>query len=550
VVRNPLQTLVLSLTCLSLVLSNVACGTSDKARLKESRDAYLADDYAKSETALYTPEVFANEQNRLLHYYLLSSLAMSEAQYEKAAYYLNKARDAANAARSSSGMFEWFSSDYRSNPIEYSYIHYMLVMAYSLLAEEGQTKAWSTPDIKDKKGNVLVQSQNFPERKFSPREIADFRQKARAELRAWDTHLEDLKRTYPNSDYYKEDLWARMLASFIHASSGQNSEKRTAELLTNDADRIFGTEFNKYPSKKTDSAEISSLIAKLRKRAQGKDDHSTLFILEAGVMSQYKIKRFHLGLTTLFGQIKDPYLRSMIEQIGMNVIINTAPEFGLILLAGGVAGAIGGNDDEFDGPPQFFTDAVDRSFGFEIRFPTMQLPPDDTKVRLQLLGMKDGKALAEQQLPIVSPLQEMVAIELKEREQKDMFARAVRIGLQYVGILIPAIKAYKDADRNGNAFGKIAVIAGYYISKKIIDNANNPDLRSWNYLPKIIATDVLDVKPGDYDAKVTIDNSFGKYEKSLGKVTLGNQVYPILLKHIGSVPILDKTTSTSAVPLR
>lgn len=516
--------------------------------LKESRDAYLLDDYTKSEAALYTPEIYENDQNRLLHYYLLSSLAMSQGQYEKAAYFLNKARDAANSVRSASGMFEWFSSDYRSNPVEYSYLHYMLVMAYSMLAEEGQTKAWSTPEIKDKKGNQLVQAQNFPERKFSAREISDFQQKARAELRAWDTHLENLKRTYPNQDFYKEDLWARMLASFIHASSGQNSEKRTAELLTNDANRIFTTDFNRYPSKKSNQAEIDALITKLRKRAQGKDDHGSLFVLEAGVMSKYKIKRFHLGLSTLMGQIKDPHLRSMMEQIGINVILNTAPEFGLILFAGGVAGAIGGDDDDFDGPPQFFTDAVDRSFGFEIRFPTLQFPPEDTQVHLHLLSSKDGKALPEMKLPIVSPLQEILAVELKSREQGEMFARAVRIGLQYVGILIPAIKAYREADRKGNAFSKIAVIAGYYISKKIIDNANNPDLRSWNYLPKLVAVNLLDSQVGEYDAKVTIDNSFGRFEKSLGKVSIGDPKHPLIYERIGDVPILNKTLSSSTLP--
>jgi hypothetical protein len=534
-----------------MTLSFVSCGTSDKARLKDSRDAFLLGDDAKSEAALYTPEVFENQQNRLLHFYFLASLGMSEGQYEKAAYYLNKARDTAISVRSASGSFEWFSADYRSNPIEYSYLHYMLVMSYSLLAEQGATKAWTTPEIKDQKGNVLVQSQNFPERQYSAREIADYRQKARAELRAWDTHLQDLKRTYPNDDFYKEDLWARMLASFIHASSGQNNEKRTGELLVDDATKVFANEFSLYPSKKTNQAEMDSLLTKLRKRAQGKGDASSLFVLEAGVMSPYKIKRFHLGLSTLCGQIKDPGLRSLIEQVGINVLINTAPEFGLIAFAGGVAGAISGSDDdsEFDGPPQFFSDAIDRSFGFEVRFPTLRLPPEDTQIKLQLLS-KEGKALPEMRLPVVSPLQEMLSVELREREGKEMFARAIRIGSQYLSVLVPAVIAYRKADRDGSAFAKIAVVAGYYFSKKIIDRANEPDLRSWTYLPKLIAADVLDVKPGVYDAKITIDNSFGKYEKALGKMTVGDPHLPILYQRVGDVPILNKTISNSTIPLR
>lgn len=532
----------------------VSCGTSDKARLKESRDAYLVDDFTKSEQALNSHEVLENEQNRLMHYYLLASVAMSEGQYEKAVIFLGKARDTANSVRSASGSFDWFSSNYQSNPVEYSYLHYMLVMAYSMLAEQGKSPAWSTPEIKDKKDQVLIAAENHPERKFSNREMADFRQKARAELRAWDTHLQDLKRTYPNDDYYKEDLWARVLASFIHASSGQNNEKRTAELLMNDAELVFTKEFSNFPSKKTNQAEITSLMDKLKKRAQGREDRSTLFVLEAGVMSQYKMKRFHLGLSTLMSQVKDPYLRSMIEQIGMNVLINTAPEFGLIALGGAIAGSIGSNhdndeDSEFDGPPRFFTDAVDRSFGFEVRFPTLQLPPADTQIGLNLIGSTDGKNLPEMKLPIVSPLQEILAVELKEREGKEMFARAVKIGFQYVALLVPAIRAYRDADREGNGFKKLTILAGYYFSKKVIDNMNQPDLRSWSYLPKMIAADVIDVKPGEYDAKVTIGNSFGKYEKSLGKVNLGNAAYPIIYKRVGNIPILNKTPTIVHKPL-
>jgi len=532
-----------------LALSLAACSTSDKARLKESRDAFLQGDNAKAETALYTPEVYQNDQNRLLHYYLLSSVAMSEGLYEKAAYFLNKARTQANSVRSSSGTFDWFSSDYRSNPIEYSYIHYLLVMSYSMLAQEGKSPAWSTPEIKDEKGNVLVAAQNFPARSFSPSEIADFRQKARAELLAWDSHLQNLKRTYPTEKFYKEDLWARLLASFIHASSTDHNEMRTGELLTRDAEKVFQTEFNRYPSKAENQAEIESLIQHLRARAQGKDHghDEDLFVLEAGVMSLYKIKRFHLGLSTLMGLVKDPGLRMMMEQIGMNVIMNTAPEFGLVLFAGGLAGSVGngngGSDDEFDGPPQFFTDAVDRSFGFEVRFPTIQLPPPDTHVDLEL--STTGKTLPMIHLPVLSPLQEMISVELKEREQKEMFARAVKIGIQYVAVLIPAIKAYQKASREGNIFEKIAIIAGYYLSKKAIDRANNPDLRSWNYLPKLIAANLISVAPGDYQAKVTIDNSFGKYEKSLGTLSFGKASSSILYERVGDVPILNRTVSNS-----
>ncbi|MBC7397909.1 MAG: hypothetical protein H7333_10745 [Bdellovibrionales bacterium] len=538
------------LMLMTTLLSLSACSTSDSSRLKESRNFYLQDDFAHAEASLYTPEVFKYSQNRLQHFYLLSSLAMSQGEFEKANYFLNRARETANSVRSASGVFEWFSSDYRSNPLEYSYIHSMLVMSYTLLAEAGRTPAWNTPEIKDEKGNTLVDAQIHVARTFSAKEVAELKQKARAELLAWDSFLENLKRTYPEQDYYKEDLWARVLASYLHGVSSDNNEKRTAELLADDARRVFTQTYSAYPSAKSNGEQVSGLIDRLKKRAQNKQAFDTMLVLEAGVIGKYKIKRFHLGLSTLFKNIQDPGLRSMMEQIGIQALFNAAPEFGLVLFSGGLAGAVtsGDEDDENEGPPRFFSDAVDRSFGFEIRFPTLVFPPADTRIKLTLI--QPGKTASDFSLPIVSPLQEMVATELKQREQKEMFTRAIRIGSQYLGILIPAIQAYKAADREGNVFKKLAILAGYYIGKKAIDNANQPDLRSWNYLPQVIAAEMIPLPPGEYDAKVTLENQFGRDERSVGKVTLGNPARPIIRARVGNVPILNQREAENFIPVQ
>ena len=529
-----------------VVVASSGCGTSDKARLKEAREAYLKDDLPKSENALFTPEVFKNSQNRLEHMYWLSSIAMSEGEYEKAVYFLNRARDIANQVRSSSGGFEWFSSDYKSNPLEYSYIHYMLVMAFSLLAESGQSPAWSTPEIKDDKGVVMVDAQTHPARTFDSREVADFKQKARSELLAWDSFLENLKRTYPDQPFYKEDMWARLLASYVQGISSDNNERRTAELLTNNAQEIFDKEFSRYPSAKTNAQAINDLTLRLRKRAQSKENSDSLFVLEAGVMPGYKIKRFHLGLSTIFQNIQNPQLRRNMEMIGLQVLLSYAPEFGLIAVGGAVAGSVGGNgeDDEYEGPPRYFSDAVDRSFGFEVSFPTMLFPPSDTRVKLSLSA--PGKAPTEYALPIVSPLQEMIATEMKNREQGEMFAKALTIGAEYAAVLVPAVIAYRQASKKGGVFQKIAILAGYFIAKKAIDSANNPDLRSWSTLPQLIAADLVNATPGTYDAKVTLENRFGHEEKSLGSVSFGPPNALIVRQRIGVVPILNHRDDESA----
>ena len=514
-----------------LFLFTLSGCSSDSKQLKMSREAFLRDDFTSAEAPLYSEDVFKQSENRFLHYSSLGSIAMSSGQYEKAIYFFLKARDLVNSLRSSHSGFSWFSSDYLSNGIEFSYLHYFLVTANLLLAEDGSTPAWGTPEIKDKNGNILIAAQSFPTKQYSSREIAEFRTRARAELLAWDTHLENLKQSNTDLSLYHNDLWARLLASYIHSLSDQNNEKRTSELLAADALKILQNDFKKYPSEQYNEAEIEGLIKKLKKR----DPDQSLFVLEAGVMSKYKIKRFHIGLSTLFKGIEDPYLRSQMEQIGLQVIFAYAPEFGLTLFTGAVAGAISGSssdeDTEFEGPPRQFSDAVDESFGFLIQFPSLALPPADTKVSLNL-STKDN-SFDPLPLPVVSPLQEIIAMDLKAREDQEMFKESVKVGLEYLAILIPAIKTYQAADKEGSFFKKLAAIGGYYIAKKIIDNAHKPDIRSWNYLPKLVAADVLAVPPGSYHAKVSIDNAFGKTEKDLGDIQLGDHLHSLVRKRVG-----------------
>jgi hypothetical protein len=120
-----------------------------------------------------------------------------------------------------------------------------------------------------------------------------------------------------------------------------------------------------------------------------------------------------------------------------------------------------------------------------------------------------------------------------------MFAKALTIGSEYLAVLIPAVIAYRNAGRNGNVFQKLAILAGYFLAKKAIDNANNPDLRSWDLLPELIAANLISTAPGIYDAKVTIDNHNGRDERNLGQVMIGSPSSFLLRQRIGDVPILD-----------
>ncbi len=503
-----------------LLLVLAGCAGGDQLRIKEARDAYAARDFVRAEASLYTPEVLKKGESRLQHFLMLASIAFSSGQYEKAVMFLNKSREISNEVRSDHALFSWYDQAYGGNPVEYSYLHQYLVLAYTLLADEGKTEAWETPEIKNEKGEILISSEKHPARRFSSREVSELRIKARAELLAWDTHLETLKRTYGHRDYYQEDPWARLLAAYVHSLSNQPNEKRTAQILLARA-------------QKEGSRDVQALGNNLQIRAQTTtpDPAGTLVVAQAGVIAPFRKQTTTIGLSTLFQGIDDPDLRAQMENLGFRVLLHYAPEFGLVALTGAVFGAA--SSDTEDAPTQF-TDAADRGLGFQISFPSLPSPPKDAKLTLQLTSL-EGQ-VSDIPLSVVAPIQEILRNELQARKKREFAGKALKIGLQYLAILIPAVKAYQSADGEGAGLKKLAILAGFFIAKKAIDAANAPDLRSWSTLPQLIGSCYLPDLKGEFDLKVRMETTQGISERSLGKRLLPPGPSGLLYLDLGKLP--------------
>ena len=519
------------LASLLLVLWLTGCAGGDQLRIKDARNAYLERDFIKAEASLYTAEVLKRNDSRLQHFLMLSSIAFSNGQYEKAIYFLNKSREVSNGVRSDHGTFSWFDKAYGGNPIEYSYLHQYLVLAYTLLADEGKTSAWETPEIRDDKGVIQVQAGKFPARSFTPREIADLRMKARAELLAWDTHLENLKRSYGHGDYYQEDAWARILASYLHARSSQVSEKKTAQILLGQALRVLEKEQTRIKGLNHASESIRSLTGGLQQQLSENASEGTLVVVQGGVIQPYRAQNTYIGLSTLFQGIEDPFLRAQLEDIGFRVLMHYAPEFGLVAFTGAMAGAISSDAED---APRHLTDAADRGFGFLISFPSLPLPPRDLRLTLELRS-SDGQ-VHEAPLALVAPLHDLLYTELKARRDKEFAGKALRIGLQYLAILIPAIKAYQSADGEGAGLKKLAILAGYFIAKRAIDAANAPDLRSWSLLPQVLASAHLAGLKGEFELKLKAESPQGRIEQNYGKRILPTGASGLLFLDLGKLP--------------
>jgi hypothetical protein len=492
-----------------------ACATGDLARMKTARGHFAKGEFERAENQIFSSEVLENKTSRLQHYLWLASLAAGQESYEKVLHYANRARDLAKDLRSDRGGFEWMGSDYKSNPIEFSLLHYFLVVANLRLADQGMSPAWSVPELKLKNGLVLAPAESRQARVYSPREIADFRIRARAELKAWDHFLVILKRTYPGQPFYQEDVLARILGSYVHGGAGSREERRTGELLGEEGGRI------------PDHPGVKELFSRMVERARDGNPGSfgRLVLIESGLMPELKTRKTVLGLSTLFRGVEDPGQRLELERLGLHALLEFAPEFGLVAVTGAIAGAATSDPDD---SPGSLSGAADRSFGFEVSFPDVDPGSIPTETKLVLAG--PGGKRTEHLLQPLEPLRGILSRELRERREKEWLAKSTKIGLQDLALLIPAVIAYRDAVKDGDVFRRLAILAGFFIGKKVIDRANAPDLRSWSLLPELISGDLVVIEPGNYSAEFVVLKDGKEKHFPLGEWKIGPEG-PFLLHH-------------------
>jgi len=504
----------------ALAAAASGCASADQGRLKESREKFLAGDAAGAESLLYSHEVLEHSGSRLQHYLWLGSVAMSQGLFEKALFYFERARALALELRSDHGAFDWISKDYKSNPVEFSHLHAYLVLGNLLLAEAGKTPAWSIPELKLKNGTLLFPAQAFPARTYSAAQVAEFQTKARAELLAWDRFLTALKRSRSDQKSFQEDVFARILGGYVHGGSATPRERRTGELLLMQAKEHLDPGDSLLPGLLDRMAE--------RSRSNASSRAGTLFLAEAGVIPAYKKKRVVIGISLLFKGIEDPMLRAQLEQIGFRVLLEFAPEFGLIAFTGAMVGAATADDDD---APKFLSDAVDQGLGFELSFPAMKLPDPALKAVLEL---KEGeKTQVEVPLKVVNPVQGVLAKELRVRMEQEWGKKAMKAGIEYLAILIPAVKAYQAADREQDFLKKLAILAGYFMAKKALDRMNEPDLRSWALLPRVWFGEQLEFAPGSYAGKLRIQSEGVERTFDLGVLDLRPGGDQILYRRVG-----------------
>ncbi len=481
---------------LSVLFASGCASTKEAKFVEEARLHYANAEYSEATSGILRPEVVSKLKNRVLHYLNLGSAAYARGSFAEAAVYFQKARDKSNELRSGWSLFQ--GADYAGTPVEYSWIHAYLALSYYRIAVDGFARGYSIPEIKDGK-EVLVSGENVADQNLDARGRQQFLQKARAEMLAWDSHLQNVGRSIQNPKIYHEDAYGRLLGILIHAEMNDRVDQRIAESLAKNLPGLM-----ELQSPGSDSKTVQTGLEKWITR---KSKNQKAILVESGMLQPLKRKKVVIGLSTLFKNIQDPQLRGLMERIGFEVIIRTAPEFGLVLFGGALVGAISGKDENDDdsGPVQF-TDAIDRGIGFQMEFPWMTSSAAPKNIEAIFTSVSATINPLKIPLTTVMPLQSFLHEQYQIQKDNDVLAKAVSVGAQYLGVLIPAIVAWKAVDgKEGSGFRKLAIMAGFLFAKKAIDNANEADLRSWNWLPKDLIFGSGEIPPGNYQAQIRFE---------------------------------------------
>ncbi len=523
----------------ALAFLSAACSSTTQNLRLSARDDFIQADFAGAEKDLYKPEIVGDEKGRILTLLDLGLAAHYAGQYEKSNVFLFKAKAAARELYTQSTMEDaaslLFSDNAKSYPgmeYELSLLHYYTTLNFLFLAQSEKIPAWEILEMREG-DSVRFPGEKHEERNLSNRDRAKFRGQSRSELLAWNAFLQEVRQRNRGEPYYKDDLLNKVFAAYVHQSMDTAQDRNIAQILLKDADRLMVRAYCAYPSfnKKweayvDDYSRFESLgdaavsekyvdptalyaVTKKEITEDGKKGN-IYFLVESQEVPIKKEKKYVIGMSTVMNGIQDPYLRQQIEQIGVHVLLEMAPKFGLAFFGAAMVGGATGDN------PKYVSQAVDSAIGFEFKLPVMEAPPFQEAETLRFTSEKGEEKIFP--LALLSPVADIAKLNVNRRADAIAMRTGLRVGIKYMAALIPAILTYRRM-QNSPEFLRLAAATGVWIvGKKAVDASEKPDLREWGLLPYAISGAKLSLVPGKY--KVALEESPTGKRIELGEVSI------------------------------
>ncbi|OUR96512.1 hypothetical protein A9Q84_09185 [Halobacteriovorax marinus] len=361
--------------------------------------------------------------------------------------------------------------------------------------------------------------------------------RARAELLAWDSFLNDLKNERSGTAVFKDDLIAKVLGGQIHEAVGTSKDREIAYQLYKDALKLLLKNYNGYKSFNLKSKEFVSDFDKLpslgmKKVKQDyisktKHQKELQFFLKTKVLTLAKklrsrswkrdIRPFDIDLKKIKSK-RESNVSIVLQEGIIPSKIGEKQYYGLgkYLDKGGASAAIislfAADVLGLYPPPNTYNPAG-AYLGYNvaklavteaaIKFELPKIEANTINNHLVLEIWSNEAKVKEVIVPVVSPLGDVAEQAIVEQSAWLYPKIGTRLATKHAVAIAAAFGTYSALKRQSGAFlAKNAAVIQYVASSKGIELSESADTRQWSTIPATLRIVDLFLKPGTYQLKI------------------------------------------------
>ncbi len=424
---------------------------------------------------------------------------------------------------------------YYGESYERSLVYFYLALNRYLLYQRGSSEAYV-----DDSGKEVAQVE------FDSKQRQEILYQARAEILAWDSFLEKIRKEKLGNSVFKYDLMGKTFGAFIHESIGSNNDLQIALQLYKDARKVL---FQNYSSYQALNKKFAAFKKDFSKLPQMKEEDVRKNYQEPTVFYQdldqfYKLKTIELAyqvrpdevekLKKDFGVQNAHKQKSNVAIVFQNGLIaeKIAEKQYFSLIAGVVnsnsssakktLAAIGDAALAYFAakelgllpPPGNWTPTRAR-YGVEvgqmvgntsaISFELPAIAPKPIQEQMELQVLSNGKVVKTHPLLLTSPLYDVAEEAVGETSGVRYLRVGTRLALKHLTAIAAAYATYTATKGKDNAGGaKLLAVLQYAASAKLINESEKADTRFWSLLPNELRFTHFELKPGTYQFRVLV----------------------------------------------
>lgn len=568
-----------------LISFGAGCSVRSRKEQSEIKTLFIAKEHQKALLVLENSTIKKDKKNELLYLMEKGRILYSQKEYFKAANVFYKANELVDKLYTKkirekilSSIGNDNSETYYGSVFERSMLYYFQAQCFYKLYQIGEyQKNEKITVTEDKKSKQVIKNVTV---KLSASERAQYLNRARASIVAWNAFFDELKNTNTET-LYRNDLLGKLFAANIHEAIGAKDRQITLQLykdarlflktqghtyghfdenykeLTRNLQEMLGdqkltlngqklkTTFyyqdlldfldykiltmtwnirrGEYERLLKDYSPGQNVIDRLN---QSKNISNVSVILERDVITSMKPYKFEYSLNKALENIEDPVSKALLEGIGIPIITYFA------------MGPLGLGTVHQSGNMVIYTrhdigTTMVKHTGIEFEMPIVEKAPLSTALKLYIYKKgKDKEELFQtNDFVVAAPNNDIAEQAANERAAASYKKVGIRVAIKHALAILAAYQTYSSMrGKNGeNEFlAKSIAFAQYMASSKGIAESEKADVRHWTTLPGVINLTDIYLPEGQYRLAVrpkTITN------RNLSSETKVDSNTPALVDH-------------------